>query len=164
MEAVGVLVFTAADMIVEENPMNAKRGGNGVSKNKIGSRGTDKVVLVSVGTMIHLVEGELPSIVDSRPVKALDPWGLPDTLEDNQSNSDHSASTSMPSETETFERKNFDELSWVEKSSRMHNKKLPDTSATFSGRLSYSFIAQSKGDNAEVDSYSIDGESGNENI
>ncbi|KAF9595408.1 hypothetical protein IFM89_000326 [Coptis chinensis] len=147
-----------------QHHVNAKRGGNGVSKNKIGSRGTDKVVLVPVGTMIHLVEGELPSIVDSCPVKALDPWELPDTLEDNQSDSDHSASTSMPSETETLERKNFDEPSWVEKSSRMHNKKLPDTSPTFSGRSSYSFIAQSKGDNAEVDSYSIDGERGNENI
>ncbi|KAM7496548.1 hypothetical protein LguiA_020962 [Lonicera macranthoides] len=61
--------------------MNAKRGGHGVSKNMIGSRGADKVVLVPVGTVIHLVEGEIPSIVEKSSSTALDPWDIPGTLD-----------------------------------------------------------------------------------
>ncbi|XP_028751671.1 LOW QUALITY PROTEIN: probable GTP-binding protein OBGM, mitochondrial [Neltuma alba] len=35
----------------------AERGGQGASKNMIGTRGTDKVVHVPVGTVLHLVKG-----------------------------------------------------------------------------------------------------------
>ncbi|PIN08079.1 putative GTP-binding protein (ODN superfamily) [Handroanthus impetiginosus] len=60
---------------------NAKRGGHGAPKNMIGSRGADKVVLVPVGTVIHLLEGELPSSVEKKPSATLDPWDIPGTLD-----------------------------------------------------------------------------------
>ncbi|OAY84762.1 putative GTP-binding protein OBGM, mitochondrial [Ananas comosus] len=62
--------------------LNAKRGGHGVSKNQIGTRGSDKVVQVPVGTVMHLVEGELPSFVENNSVRSADPWDIPDNSED----------------------------------------------------------------------------------
>lgn len=86
------------DVILEASPtlwdfsslqhhINAKSGGHGVSKNKIGSRGSDKVVLVPVGTVIHLVEGEIPSVVVKSSSAALDPWDIPGTLDTDLSDS-----------------------------------------------------------------------------
>ncbi|VFQ76785.1 unnamed protein product [Cuscuta campestris] len=46
----------------------------------IGSRGTDKVVQVPVGTVIHVVEGELPSAVQKTSSTTLAPWDIPGTL------------------------------------------------------------------------------------
>ncbi|MCL7042067.1 hypothetical protein MKW94_002519 [Papaver nudicaule] len=61
--------------------MNAERGGHGVPKNMIGRRGVDKVVLVHVGTVIHLVDGQIPSPVENHSLKALDTEELPGELE-----------------------------------------------------------------------------------
>ncbi|RZC78755.1 hypothetical protein C5167_002974 [Papaver somniferum] len=66
-----------------QHHMNAKRGGHGAPKNMIGSRGMDKVVLVPVGTVIHLVDGETPVAVENRSLKPLDPWEIPGALEVN---------------------------------------------------------------------------------
>ncbi|CAN1282860.1 Probable GTP-binding protein OBGM, mitochondrial [Linum perenne] len=66
---------------------NAAKGGHGGSKNMIGTRGDDKVVRVPVGTVIHLLKGELPSVVPSISTKALNPWELPGTLDTDQTNS-----------------------------------------------------------------------------
>ncbi|KDP44507.1 hypothetical protein JCGZ_16340 [Jatropha curcas] len=67
--------------------VNAAKGGNGASKNMVGTRGDDKVVQVPVGTVIHLLKGELPSIVQNCSDKDLDPWELPGTLHADQSES-----------------------------------------------------------------------------
>ncbi|XP_052188712.1 probable GTP-binding protein OBGM, mitochondrial isoform X2 [Diospyros lotus] len=64
-----------------QHHINAKRGGHGASKNKIGSRGADKVVQVPVGTVIHLVEGEAPTVVENSSTTALDPWEMPGALD-----------------------------------------------------------------------------------
>ncbi|CAN0854148.1 Probable GTP-binding protein OBGM, mitochondrial [Linum grandiflorum] len=66
---------------------NAAKGGHGGSKNMIGTRGDDKIVRVPVGTVIHLLKGELPSLVPSFSTKALNPWELPGTLDTDQVNS-----------------------------------------------------------------------------
>ncbi|KAG8372314.1 hypothetical protein BUALT_Bualt12G0053300 [Buddleja alternifolia] len=66
---------------------NAKRGGHGAPKNMIGSRGADKIVLVPVGTVIHLMEGEIPSSVENKPTGPLDPWDIPGTLDFDSSES-----------------------------------------------------------------------------
>ncbi|CAI0388314.1 unnamed protein product [Linum tenue] len=50
-----------------QHHVNAARGGHGASKNMIGTRGDDKVVRVPVGTVIHLVRGELPSLELTKP-------------------------------------------------------------------------------------------------
>ncbi|XP_021894610.1 probable GTP-binding protein OBGM, mitochondrial isoform X1 [Carica papaya] len=60
--------------------IKANRGGQGTSKNMIGTRGEDKVVQVPVGTVIHLVRGEMPFIVEKASSTELDPWELPGTL------------------------------------------------------------------------------------
>ncbi|KAH9609780.1 hypothetical protein KSS87_012770 [Heliosperma pusillum] len=62
-----------------QHHINGKRGGNGSSKNQIGSRGEDKVVQVPVGTVIHLVEGNIPSAVEM-PSSGAHPWDTPGTL------------------------------------------------------------------------------------
>nr|XP_017232984.1 PREDICTED: probable GTP-binding protein OBGM, mitochondrial isoform X1 [Daucus carota subsp. sativus] len=61
--------------------INAQRGGNGASKNMIGSRGPDKVVLVPVGTVIHLVDGEIPVMVENNSSPDLEPWDIPSTVD-----------------------------------------------------------------------------------
>ncbi|XP_055834104.1 probable GTP-binding protein OBGM, mitochondrial isoform X2 [Solanum dulcamara] len=85
MVATVVLVFVVVDMIAVAHLMNAKRGGNGSSKNMIGSRGADKVIQVPVGTVIHLVEGELPSAVEKSSSSKLDPWEIPGTVDTDSS-------------------------------------------------------------------------------
>lgn len=56
------------------------RGGQGSSKNMIGTRGKEKVVYVPQGTVIHLVEGEIPGTVEKCSPE-LDPWELPGSLD-----------------------------------------------------------------------------------
>ncbi|XP_026427771.1 probable GTP-binding protein OBGM, mitochondrial isoform X2 [Papaver somniferum] len=101
-----------------QHHMNAKRGGHGAPKNMIGSRGMDKVVLVPVGTVIHLVDGETPVAVENRSLKPLDPWEIPGALEVNstdsnqitKSNSSNAAEDlnieEMDVSTSTFKRSN----------------------------------------------------------
>ncbi|OEL21521.1 putative GTP-binding protein OBGM, mitochondrial [Dichanthelium oligosanthes] len=71
-----------------QHHMRGGRGGNGVSKNQIGTRGSDKIAQVPVGTVIHLVEGEQPSFAVNKPTRALDPWDIPGAAE-------HSASSNQ---------------------------------------------------------------------
>ncbi|XP_024965772.1 probable GTP-binding protein OBGM, mitochondrial [Cynara cardunculus var. scolymus] len=75
---------TVWDLSSLQHHINAKRGGHGASKNKIGSRGDDKVVLVPIGTVLHLVEGDPPSVVRKGSSAALNPWEIGGTLEFNQ--------------------------------------------------------------------------------
>ncbi|KAJ7980855.1 GTP-binding protein Obg/CgtA [Quillaja saponaria] len=63
----------------------SNRGGHGTSKNMIGTRGEDKVVRVPVGTVIHLVKGDIPSVVSNQSNIALDPWEIPGALVDDLS-------------------------------------------------------------------------------
>ncbi|XP_073151188.1 probable GTP-binding protein OBGM, mitochondrial isoform X2 [Henckelia pumila] len=64
-----------------QHHINAKRGGHGASKNMIGCRGSDKIVQVPVGTVIHLLEGEISSLVEKESSGVLDPWDIPGTLD-----------------------------------------------------------------------------------
>ncbi|KAL6654429.1 hypothetical protein ACP70R_007894 [Stipagrostis hirtigluma subsp. patula] len=64
-----------------QHHMKAGRGAHGVSKNQIGTRGSDKIAQVPVGTVIHLVQGEHPSVAVNKPTRALDPWDIPDAAE-----------------------------------------------------------------------------------
>uniref|UniRef100_A0A1D1XZG9 GTPase obg n=1 Tax=Anthurium amnicola TaxID=1678845 RepID=A0A1D1XZG9_9ARAE len=64
-----------------QHHLNANRGGHGTSKNRIGTRGSDKVVQVPVGTVIHLVSGDSPSFVENRSSCSLQPWEIPDAIE-----------------------------------------------------------------------------------
>ncbi|KAL5581004.1 hypothetical protein UlMin_013446 [Ulmus minor] len=68
-----------------QHHVNAGRGGHGSSKNKIGTRGADKVVQVPVGTVIHLISGEIPHAAEIPSSEDLDPWEIPGTLTDNLS-------------------------------------------------------------------------------
>ncbi|XP_058752551.1 probable GTP-binding protein OBGM, mitochondrial [Vicia villosa] len=63
----------------------AERGGHGSSKNKIGTRGADKVVRVPIGTVLHLVSGDIPSVVKTQSSADLDPWEVPGALVDDHS-------------------------------------------------------------------------------
>ncbi|KAJ4725816.1 GTP-binding protein Obg/CgtA [Melia azedarach] len=100
-------VEEAGDVILECSPtvwdfrglqhhVKAGRGGHGAAKNKIGTRGEDKVVLVPVGTVIHLVKGEIPSMVENHSETGLDPWELPGTLANDQSKSDQQYAIQNP--------------------------------------------------------------------
>lgn len=84
-----------------QHHLTAKKGGLGESKNRIGSRGPDKIVQVPVGTVIHLVSGEIPSFIEEdTSVKSLQPWEIPDDV-DQEVNSEfpnsekHSSSLSF---------------------------------------------------------------------
>lgn len=79
-----------------QHHMRGGRGGNGVSKNQIGTRGSDKIAQVPVGTVIHLVEGEQPSLLVDKPTRALDPWDIPGVAE-------HSSASSNPIDSEMKE-------------------------------------------------------------
>ncbi|MED6152801.1 hypothetical protein PIB30_095437 [Stylosanthes scabra] len=63
----------------------AEKGGQGSSKNKIGTRGADKVVHVPVGTVLHLVSGDSPSMIKIQPSTDVDPWEIPGALVDDLS-------------------------------------------------------------------------------
>ncbi|KAK9951476.1 hypothetical protein M0R45_006916 [Rubus argutus] len=69
----------------------AQRGGHGSSKNKIGTRGADKVAQVPIGTVIHLMKGEIPFVAESHASNELDPWELPGAPIDAETGSDQSA-------------------------------------------------------------------------
>ncbi|OMO84338.1 C2 calcium-dependent membrane targeting [Corchorus capsularis] len=83
-----------------QNHINAGRGGHGTSKNKIGTRGEDKVLQVPIGTVIHLKKGEIPSIVEHRSSTDLDPWELPGTLATDQSEVDKKSASKNSSRPE----------------------------------------------------------------
>ncbi|XP_038889280.1 probable GTP-binding protein OBGM, mitochondrial [Benincasa hispida] len=51
--------------------------------------GADKIVRVPIGTVIHLVEGEVPRVVKHHSSTDLDPWQIPGTLVDDLSSSHH---------------------------------------------------------------------------
>lgn len=79
-----ILECTAAvwDFSNLQHHLNAKKGGNGVSKCQIGSRGSDKIVQVPVGTVIHLVSGEAPSFTVSTSSNAsLQPWEISESVD-----------------------------------------------------------------------------------
>ncbi|KAK7307472.1 hypothetical protein VNO77_40572 [Canavalia gladiata] len=61
----------------------AEKGGAGSSKTMIGTRGADKVVRVPVGTVLHLVSGDIPSIVKTPSSTDVDPWEIPGGLVDD---------------------------------------------------------------------------------
>ncbi|KAI3444193.1 hypothetical protein Pfo_000858 [Paulownia fortunei] len=89
-----------------QHHINAKRGGHGASKNMIGSRGADKVVLVPVGTVIHLLEGEIPSSVEKKSSGALDPWDIPGTLDFGSSESSQQSPTDRSGKMEKTDNAN----------------------------------------------------------
>lgn len=70
-----------------QHHLNAKKGGNGISKHMIGTRGSDKVALVPVGTVIHLVSGAQPVLLRNNSITSMDPWEIPIDAEDNQTSS-----------------------------------------------------------------------------
>jgi len=111
----------------------AGRGGQGASKNMIGTKGEDKVIIlklfslpvkismltischltklefsesfkkyfvarffVPIGTVVHLIEGEIPSVVEKHYLKELDPWEIPGTLVDNIPEPNQGSSYSDP--------------------------------------------------------------------
>ncbi|TKW24300.1 hypothetical protein SEVIR_3G043600v4 [Setaria viridis] len=76
-----------------QHHMRGGRGGNGVSKNQIGTRGSDKIAQVPVGTVIHLVEGEQPSFAVNKPTRALDPWDTPGVAEHSSASSNQIENT-----------------------------------------------------------------------
>ncbi|GAB2235039.1 hypothetical protein Droror1_Dr00004316 [Drosera rotundifolia] len=81
-----------------QHHINGKRGGNGASKNQIGTRGEDKIVQVPVGTVIHLVKGSIPSATENQVSGGCDPWDIPGTLFSNASeSSEQSLSSSFSS-------------------------------------------------------------------
>ncbi|XP_057955190.1 probable GTP-binding protein OBGM, mitochondrial [Malania oleifera] len=90
-----------------QHHVNANKAGHGASKNMIGSRGADKVVRVPVGTVIHLVEGELPhvfenhssklpQVVENHSLKDLDPWEIPGSLDDDSLGTDQQSASANP--------------------------------------------------------------------
>ncbi|XP_024028109.1 probable GTP-binding protein OBGM, mitochondrial [Morus notabilis] len=123
------------DVILESSPavcdfsclqhhVAAGRGGHGTSKNRIGTRGADKVVQVPVGTVIHLIRGEIPCAADDHSSKDLDPWEIPGTLTDEVSGldkgtglKDSSVAEKMRSSSFPIER-SIKELTSMEKNSR----------------------------------------------
>ncbi|XP_014497329.1 probable GTP-binding protein OBGM, mitochondrial isoform X1 [Vigna radiata var. radiata] len=58
----------------------AEKGGHGSSKKLIGSRGADKVARVPLGTVLHLVNGDIPSVVKTQSSTDVDPWDIPGAL------------------------------------------------------------------------------------
>ncbi|GJN10251.1 hypothetical protein PR202_ga28330 [Eleusine coracana subsp. coracana] len=73
----------------------AGRGGHGLSKNQIGTRGSDKIAQVPVGTVIHRVQGEQPSVTANKLTRALDPWDIPDVEEHSAASSNQFGNTAM---------------------------------------------------------------------
>lgn len=58
----------------------AEKGGPGSSKKMIGTTGADKVARVPIGTVLHLVNGDIPSIVKIQSSTDEDPWEIPGAL------------------------------------------------------------------------------------
>ncbi|KAI3993925.1 hypothetical protein MKX01_002938 [Papaver californicum] len=139
------------DMIIECSPKvrdfrnlqhhtNAKRGGHGAPKSMIGSRGSGAgymskscfVVLVPVGTVIHLVDGEIPSAVENRSLKALDPWEIPGALEVDSSNSDQRTKSHSSHAAEVLNTDDLDTLTSTLKRSDRSLASMCKTSCTSS--------------------------------
>ncbi|XP_059626619.1 probable GTP-binding protein OBGM, mitochondrial [Cornus florida] len=112
------------DLSSLQHHINAKRGGHGTSKNKIGSRGEDKVVQVPVGTVIHLVGGETPSLAEKSSSKALDPWEIPGTLE-----VDPSESTQQSTSTNTIGAEVVETMDFIDGSSFCTGKTVMQSSS-----------------------------------
>ncbi|ESW28608.2 hypothetical protein PHAVU_002G003900 [Phaseolus vulgaris] len=85
---------TGGDVILECSPrvwdfsglqrhLIAEKGGHGSSKKLIGSRGADKVARVPIGTVLHLVNGDIPSVVKTQSSTDVDPWDIPGALVDD---------------------------------------------------------------------------------
>ncbi|XP_030504462.2 probable GTP-binding protein OBGM, mitochondrial isoform X1 [Cannabis sativa] len=118
-----------------QHHVNANRGGHGSSKNKIGTRGADKVVQVPVGTVIHLVKGEIPYVVEKESSRELDPWEIPGTLSKDASQSDQGIALSDPSMAEntscsSHSKRSIKELPKVEQSTHVVSPKLNSISAS----------------------------------
>ncbi|KAM6576582.1 hypothetical protein CsatB_028419 [Cannabis sativa] len=118
-----------------QHHVNANRGGHGSSKNKIGTRGADKVVQVPVGTVIHLVKGEIPYVVEKESSRELDPWEIPGTLSKDASQSDQGIALSDPSMAEntscsSHAKRSIKELPKVEQSTHVVSPKLNSISAS----------------------------------
>ncbi|KAF5751455.1 GTP-binding protein Obg/CgtA putative isoform 2 [Tripterygium wilfordii] len=62
-----------------------------------------KIVQVPFGTVIHIVNSELPSEVENRPSTEMDPWELPGTLDSEPSKLDLQANSCCPSAAEEVE-------------------------------------------------------------
>ncbi|XP_075490401.1 putative GTP-binding protein OBGM, mitochondrial isoform X1 [Primulina tabacum] len=78
-----------------QHHINAKRGGHGASKNLIGCRGSDKIVQVPLGTVIHFLEGEISSLAEKDSSIVLDPWDIPGVLDTGSSVSSRLSLTGM---------------------------------------------------------------------
>ncbi|GFS37872.1 GTP-binding protein Obg/CgtA [Actinidia rufa] len=91
MVAMVVPAFAAADMIAMVDLM---------------------VVQVPVGTVIHLVEGEVPSIIDPSSSTALDPWDIPGTLDSNPSESALESTSTCTSKSEKVDKNEISFLCW----------------------------------------------------
>ncbi|KAB1226014.1 putative GTP-binding protein OBGM, mitochondrial [Morella rubra] len=87
---------TVWDFSCLQHHISADRGGHGTSKDMIGTRGDDKVVYVPVGTVIHLIKGEIRSIVENCSSTDLDPWEIPGTLVNDISESTQESSSNDP--------------------------------------------------------------------
>lgn len=67
----------------------ADKGGHGSSKKMIGTRGADKVARVPIGTVLHLVNGDIPSVVKTQSSTDVDPWEIPGALVDDLPDPSH---------------------------------------------------------------------------
>ncbi|XP_056683477.1 probable GTP-binding protein OBGM, mitochondrial isoform X2 [Spinacia oleracea] len=122
---VGMEVCDVVELIGMASLMNGRWGGHGTSKNKIGSRGEDKVVQVPVSTAIYFVESEIPSIVE-KSSSVIHPWDATKDTEDKtrhqiQVNTKTRHQILLPSKhikfsQETYSSENVDEVRdvWVE--------------------------------------------------
>ncbi|KAL4571054.1 hypothetical protein LXL04_017804 [Taraxacum kok-saghyz] len=95
---------TIWDLSSLQHHINAKKGGHGASKNMIGTRGDDKVVLVPIGTVLHLVEGAMPCVVQKGYSTPLNPWDIPDNTPDPNPPATCHQSNESPIKTEKTEK------------------------------------------------------------
>ncbi|XP_027912679.1 probable GTP-binding protein OBGM, mitochondrial [Vigna unguiculata] len=72
----------------------AEKGGPGSSKKLIGSRGADKVARVPIGTVLHLVNGDIPSVVKTQSSTDVDPWDIPGALVDDSPDTGYGSTSS----------------------------------------------------------------------
>ncbi|CAH9084031.1 unnamed protein product [Cuscuta epithymum] len=133
-----------------QHHINARRGGHGSSKNMIGSRGTDKVVQVPIGTVIHVVEGELPSAVQKTSSTMLDPWDIPGTLA--AANSFQSSPQPLPpynliETTSRISHPHVDDISHMQDESSVHFMENLDSHDALSGKD----LEEEGSDNMEYD-------------
>ncbi|RDX80737.1 putative GTP-binding protein OBGM, mitochondrial, partial [Mucuna pruriens] len=75
----------------------AEKGGPGSSKQMIGTKGAAKVACVPVGTVLHLVNGDIPSIVKTQSSTDVDPWEIPGALVDDLPDPGNGSTSSVTS-------------------------------------------------------------------